>query len=305
MVPLGDNHIFFNENSTINQIEENFSDEKNDWWSTLNSLFIRSDRCTFNTDVVSLNCMSSFNGYLIIRFVSIFQTQIVIFAIDIDVRKDQLKEKVTVVYLFFSQVTLISMNKTQTISLIHAQMIRVISSPSNSTTGFATLIRFCGGVVEPENKENNIVSFVFQRELSMFFSPWRTLETDGTTLLDCNKRAAELFWAVRLRATDRSKNEAMRIKKWCWDFLKKKRKRKTTMLTTQVKKFLRWLRQKRNETKGNEQRSTFHCQRSKMNKSTWRKKERKKRREEKRKIYVKIGGSALYLFCLIDRAEAD
>ena len=42
-----------------------------------------------------------------------------------------------------------------TMSLIHAQIIRVISSPSNSTTGLATLIRFCGGADEPKIAQKN------------------------------------------------------------------------------------------------------------------------------------------------------
>lgn len=38
--------------------------------------------------------------------------------------------------------------KRRTISLIHAHIIRVISSPSNSTTGFVTLIRLNDGGID-------------------------------------------------------------------------------------------------------------------------------------------------------------
>jgi hypothetical protein len=39
-------------------------------------------------------------------------------------------------------------------------MIRVISSPSNSTTGLATLIRFCGVADEPKINEVVVVFFL-------------------------------------------------------------------------------------------------------------------------------------------------
>ena len=42
------------------------------------------------------------------------------------------------------------MSLAQTFSLIHAQIIRVISSPSRSITGFATLIR----LVEDTSKQH-------------------------------------------------------------------------------------------------------------------------------------------------------
>ena len=104
MVPFGDNHIFFNENSKNEPLEKEkvHRDEAIDL-STLHTLFIGGDRCTFDTNIVSLNSVSGFDGHLIIGFVSIFQTQIVILAVDIDVRKDQLENK--------SEVTMISGGK--------------------------------------------------------------------------------------------------------------------------------------------------------------------------------------------------
>jgi hypothetical protein len=86
--------------------------------------------------------MCRFNSNLIICSITIFKTQIIIFAIDIDIRKNKLK-KIRILFVKLEKKAF-----QPTISLIHAQMIRVISSPSNSTTGLATLIRFCGAAAE-------------------------------------------------------------------------------------------------------------------------------------------------------------
>jgi hypothetical protein len=66
----------------------NASNEKRD--STFHTLFIGSNRRTLDADAVFLNGMCGFDGDLVIGRITVFQTQIVVLAIDIDVRKDQL-----------------------------------------------------------------------------------------------------------------------------------------------------------------------------------------------------------------------
>lgn len=60
---------------------------------TLHALFIRCDRGTFDADIVALDSMSCFDGHLIVGFITIFQAQIVVLAVHIDVWKHKLEEK--------------------------------------------------------------------------------------------------------------------------------------------------------------------------------------------------------------------
>jgi hypothetical protein len=60
---------------------------------TLHTLFIRCDRRTFDADIVALNSTCGFDGHLIIGFIPMFEAQIVVFAVDIDIRMNKLGEK--------------------------------------------------------------------------------------------------------------------------------------------------------------------------------------------------------------------
>ena len=51
--------------------------------------FIRCNGCTFNTYTILFYCIGSINSYLVIGFITIFNTEIIIFNINIQIRKNQ------------------------------------------------------------------------------------------------------------------------------------------------------------------------------------------------------------------------
>ena len=92
----------------------------------LDSGLIRGNGGALDTNLVLLDGMSCVNGHLIVSLVSVLNAEIVVLNIEI---------KIWVNVLFS-----VKQRFMLTFSLIHFQMILVISSPSSSTTGLATLI---------------------------------------------------------------------------------------------------------------------------------------------------------------------
>ena len=81
----------------------------------LNPLFIRGNGSAFDTYTILQYGICSINGHLVVGFVAVLNTQVIIFYIQVQVGNINL-------------------------SFINFHIIRVISSPSSSTTGFSTLI---------------------------------------------------------------------------------------------------------------------------------------------------------------------
>lgn len=57
---------------------------------TFDSLFVGSDGCTFDSDVVFLDCVCGVDCDLIVCGITVFHAQIVVFDVDVQEREDKL-----------------------------------------------------------------------------------------------------------------------------------------------------------------------------------------------------------------------
>ena len=92
----------------------------------LHTSLISGDRGTLDANSALFDGVGRINGDLIVSLVSVFDAQVVV----ADIKVQEGMDKLNVSYI----------RERHTLSLMSCQMIRVISSPSMSTTAFVTLI---------------------------------------------------------------------------------------------------------------------------------------------------------------------
>jgi hypothetical protein len=123
----------------------------------LDTFFIGGDGSALDTNFVLLDGVGRLDSDLVICGVTVLNGEIVVLEIDVDIGSDVLYKIYIVNYhvvkyqgmpvsplpskflLFKLYLASFVSSKSLTLSLIHFQMMRVISSPSSSTTGLATL----------------------------------------------------------------------------------------------------------------------------------------------------------------------
>jgi hypothetical protein len=151
MVPLGDSHT-----GIIRKTIEGSESMKRTLLELelLNTRLIGGDGGALDTDLVLLDGLGRIKRNLVLGLITVLKTlcpvspdyailhltsmgayQIVVLEVDVEVRVDELQAHVSNLL-----TTDFILHNALTLSLISFQIILVISSPSNSTTGFLTLI---------------------------------------------------------------------------------------------------------------------------------------------------------------------
>lgn len=120
----------------------------------VDTLLVWGDGRALDTNRVLLDSLGGIERDLVVGLVTVWQTEVVVLEVDVEVGEDELAWSVSLVpaYSVFLLLLLLSCLflsylwhwSGRTLSLMDCQMILVISSPSSSTTGFLTLILLAG-----------------------------------------------------------------------------------------------------------------------------------------------------------------